>query len=237
MKWFKHDSFAATDPKLRKLRMKFGAEGYGLYWYILERIAAHVDVNDTGFELEDDEELIAADLGMGESRVVEALEYMAQIVLLEKAGSRYACPKMASRADRYTSRFLGKTNQGQTGGNQHTNYASCEHGVFTRSAQGRQMCAQSTPRIEENRREQNRRDKTVCAERISAPTEKIALPLKNGNDYLVTNDDLTEWRAAVPGVDVLAELRKMRLWLDANPSKRKTPKGIRRFVASWLSRE
>lgn len=34
----------------------------------------------------------------------------------------------------------------------------------------------------------------------------------------------------------MQELRKMRGWLDANPTKRKTSRGIRRFVNSWLSR-
>jgi hypothetical protein len=37
-------------------------------------------------------------------------------------------------------------------------------------------------------------------------------------------------------VDVFLELAKMESWLDANPAKRKTKKGIKRFVNSWLSR-
>ena len=36
MKWFKHDSNANTDAKLKRVRMKYGMQGYGLYWYCLE---------------------------------------------------------------------------------------------------------------------------------------------------------------------------------------------------------
>ena len=39
MKWIKHDTNANQDAKLKKLRMKYGLEGYGMYWYCLELIA------------------------------------------------------------------------------------------------------------------------------------------------------------------------------------------------------
>ena len=32
--WFKHDSTASIDAKLRRLKMQWGMEGYGLYWYL-----------------------------------------------------------------------------------------------------------------------------------------------------------------------------------------------------------
>jgi hypothetical protein len=48
--------------------------------------------------------------------------------------------------------------------------------------------------------------------------------------------DIIQWQKTYPAVDVFAELAKMESWLDANPSKSKTSKGIKRFVNSWLSR-
>ena len=33
MKWFKHDANASIDAKLKRLRLKYGMEGYGVYWY------------------------------------------------------------------------------------------------------------------------------------------------------------------------------------------------------------
>jgi hypothetical protein len=35
----------------------------------------------------------------------------------------------------------------------------------------------------------------------------------------------------------MQELRNMKGWCQDNPRKRKTKKGIRRFVGSWLARE
>lgn len=65
----------------------------------------------------------------------------------------------------------------------------------------------------------------------------ITLPLNDGSEFAVTQDDVNGWTDLYPAVDILQELRKMRGWCDANPRKRKTKSGIRRFIASWLARE
>jgi len=57
------------------------------------------------------------------------------------------------------------------------------------------------------------------------------------NEIGIREPDVAAWSKAFPGVDVAAELRKMVAWLDANPRRRKTVNGIRRFIVSWLSRE
>jgi hypothetical protein len=45
MKWFKHDSGAHNDEKIRDLIHEFGCEGYGVYMIILELIAEKIDAN------------------------------------------------------------------------------------------------------------------------------------------------------------------------------------------------
>jgi hypothetical protein len=47
---------------------------------------------------------------------------------------------------------------------------------------------------------------------------------------------MEEWQEAYPGIDVLAELRKVKIWAISNPKKRKTFTGMPRCVNSWLSR-
>jgi hypothetical protein len=37
--WFEHDYNAATDEKVLELRSRFGAEGYGVFWMLLETMA------------------------------------------------------------------------------------------------------------------------------------------------------------------------------------------------------
>ena len=60
--------------------------------------------------------------------------------------------------------------------------------------------------------------------------------LITGNIYQTEDADVIAWQRAYTKVDVHQELAAMESWLDANPAKRKTPKGIKRFINSWLSR-
>src|ERR1700677_178723 len=41
--WFKHDNNARNDEKILELRSKFGAEGYGIFWMIVETMAEDGD--------------------------------------------------------------------------------------------------------------------------------------------------------------------------------------------------
>lgn len=70
----------------------------------------------------------------------------------------------------------------------------------------------------------------------SAP-EVITIPLNDGSEYAVKQDDFNEWLTLYPAVDVMQELRKMRGWSQVNGAKRKTRKGIKRFIVNWLARE
>jgi hypothetical protein len=65
----------------------------------------------------------------------------------------------------------------------------------------------------------------------------IQLTLNDKTLYDVTQNDFNEYEELYPNVDVMQELRKMKGWLNANPTKRKTKRGIKRFINNWLSRE
>lgn len=60
--------------------------------------------------------------------------------------------------------------------------------------------------------------------------------LINGERYQVDDADVLAWQKAYKNCDVHAELLSMESWLDANPSRRKTKRGIKRFIDSWLKR-
>lgn len=60
---------------------------------------------------------------------------------------------------------------------------------------------------------------------------------RNGEkEWFLTESKFDEWVATFPGVDVLAECRKASQWLRDNPTKRKTARGMTRFLFSWLER-
>lgn len=71
----------------------------------------------------------------------------------------------------------------------------------------------------------------------TAPNQSgILLPLVDKSFYNVPMDKIALWSETYPAVDVEQELRRMIAWLDSNPTKRKTRRGIERFINGWLSR-
>lgn len=82
------------------------------------------------------------------------------------------------------------------------------------------------------------RDAEDSAEPQAASTPPaISLPLNDGTEYSVTVEQCQEWAGLYPAVDVIQQLRNMRGWLDANPAKRKTKRGINAFIVRWLAKE
>src|SRR5512137_320701 len=106
MKWFKHDSDASNDAKLKKLRLKYGAQGYGIYWYCLELIARNVEKHNLTFELEHDAELIADDFKLSSDLVQHIMTFMVELELFENTNGIVSCLKMASRTDEYTQKLI-----------------------------------------------------------------------------------------------------------------------------------
>ena len=47
---------------------------------------------------------------------------------------------------------------------------------------------------------------------------------------------MAKWRETFPHLDVIQEARKMLLYLEDNPAKRKTFGGMGKFTGGWLGR-
>lgn len=81
--------------------------------------------------------------------------------------------------------------------------------------------------------------KDICPEPEPALdlTAAISFILNDNSEYWIFEDQVKEWTELFPAVDVMQELRKMKNWLNSNPSRRKTKRGILRFVNGWLCKE
>lgn len=73
--------------------------------------------------------------------------------------------------------------------------------------------------------------KTPCRQGV------IDLLLNNQSSYPVAQEEIERWKELYPAVDIMQELRKMAGWLEANPARRKTVRGIKPFIVGWLARE
>lgn len=67
-------------------------------------------------------------------------------------------------------------------------------------------------------------------------TETVfTLPLKGNGSHAICQSDIQALQELYPSVDILQQLRHMKGWLQSNPAKRKTCKGINRFIHNWLA--
>ena len=70
---------------------------------------------------------------------------------------------------------------------------------------------------------------------VDQPTQ-YWIPLNTGEEWHVATSYLAELHELFPTIDIEQELLTMRAWCSASPERRKTSRGIKRFIVSWLSR-
>ena len=94
-------------------------------------------------------------------------------------------------------------------------------------------------------REEKRREEDKVAKATSVPRPAKADPgpladhgftLSNGSLWRPTVSKVHEWQATFPVMDLDAQLRLAGQWLKDNPAKRKTERGMHRFLFAWLER-
>ena len=80
---------------------------------------------------------------------------------------------------------------------------------------------------------------SYCAAPETAATPPFIVFPCNGaqKEREIPEDAVEEWAKLYPAVDVRQELRNMLGWLNANPTKRKTYRGVLKFINGWLARE
>lgn len=244
MKWFKHDSDASSDAKIKKLVIRHGAIGYAVYFHCLELIAGNVSNDNITFELEHDSEIIADNLRIkgtaeksGVQVVEEIMHYIVQLKLFENHDGRITCFKMIKRLD--------SSMTGNPAFRKLIADAKKSHDLMDES-HDTVMMRHDSVMLEENRIEKNRKEENIntCSE----------LPKKNGSieadkpvyctiitntgwEYPITTDLVELWKTTFPAVNIEQQLLSMKSWSVTHPKNRKTKGGMLAFVNNWLSRE
>jgi hypothetical protein len=244
MKWFKHDSDASSDAKIKKLVIRHGAIGYAVYFHCLELIAGNVSNDNITFELEHDSEIIADNLRIkgtaeksGVQVVEEIMHYIVQLELFENHDGRITCFKMIKRLD--------SSMTGNPAFRKLIADAKNSHDLIGES-HDTVMMRHDSVMLEENRIEKNRKEENIntCSE----------LPKKNGSieadkpvyctiitntgwEYPITTDLVELWKTTFPAVNIEQQLLSMKSWSVTHPKNRKTKGGMLAFVNNWLSKE
>lgn len=78
--YFDHDYSARNDQKILKLRAKYGLEGYGFFWCLIESMAE----DSTGYIDGSAIDVLSLSYGLAIEKVKEFIDYMVCIQLIEK---------------------------------------------------------------------------------------------------------------------------------------------------------
>jgi len=88
---------------------------------------------------------------------------------------------------------------------------------------------------EGNGEEGNGSGDSATPQSVEPPT--LTLTLNDKSEHPVYATSIAEWQATYPGVNVPQQLREMKAWCTANPTNRKTKRGIEAFIVRWLGKE
>ncbi len=89
MNFFGHDSNASNDPRIKKLIARYGFEGSGLYWHMIELITRHMDPpREQSCELQEDIETLAYAGRLDSEKCDEIVKFMIELGLFEITKSK-----------------------------------------------------------------------------------------------------------------------------------------------------
>lgn len=71
---------------------------------------------------------------------------------------------------------------------------------------------------------------------VAAPILLLYPTVGDETGWRLRQAQVDEWATAYPNVDVMAECRRALAWVKANPGRRKTARGMPKFINAWLAR-
>jgi hypothetical protein len=108
MRWFKHLTQSHEDERLCALRDLMGQEGYGMWWSILERIAANMEGQNPPTSLEFSAKNWAKFLGVSVGKFSKFIEILQKTLLMsvEVSGQsvKLNCPNLLKYKDEYSKK-------------------------------------------------------------------------------------------------------------------------------------
>lgn len=250
--YFPFDVDFFSDKKIKILKSRFGVDGISIYLYLLCEIYR----NGYYIELDDDYMyIIADDLGMTGEKVKQVMEYLFGRSLLIKSTLPESVTIITSHGIQCRFQEAVKVRAAKSGVEvdkriwllseqetlpfikytQNSGFSENNESFSEKNPSKSEIYAIKESKVKKSKEKNN----IYCTEPekpTSAPPV-ITLPLNDNTDYGITQDDVDHWKELYPAVDVMTELRKMKGWCEGNPAKRKTRRGIARFVNAWLAKE
>lgn len=249
--YFPFDVDFFSDKKIKILKSRFGVDGITIYLYLLCEIYR----NGYYIELDDDYVyIIADDLGMTGEKVKQVMEYLFGRSLLTKSILPESVTIITSHGIQCRFQEAVKGRAAKSGvevdkriwllNEQETlpfiKYTpNSDFSENNESFSEKNLSKSEIYAIKESKVNKSKEKNIYCTEPEKPPSAPpvITLPLNDNTEHEITQVDVDHWKELYPAVDVMTELRKMKGWCEGNPAKRKTRRGIVRFVNTWLAKE
>ena len=228
------------DAKFELIEAEFGLTGFGVVVHLLQEI-----YGKAGYYIEWTEEvalLFARKVGLGGNAVSEIVEasirrgmfdqekYDKYRVLTSKGIQKRYFEAVSRRKALEVDFNILLIDVAQILPN-----VNIQHGNVNILSKNADISKQS--KVEESRVEKSKGEYIGTEPQAASMPPVIFLPLNDGTEYPISQEQCHEWAGLYPAVDVIQQLRQMRAWLIANPRRRKTARGINGFIVNWLSRE
>jgi hypothetical protein len=107
MKWYKQETSAHNDEKIRELIHEFGCEGYGVYIIILELVGEKIDDNLSPL-ISISDRVLREKCRVSHQKLTKILSFFDQkVMVFSNLNGKYwdiSCPNMLNRLDNWTKR-------------------------------------------------------------------------------------------------------------------------------------
>ena len=259
MEWFRHDTDAHVDIKVRKLLRDDGLKAYGLYWLVVELLYIY------GGSISDDDLREELSFTGGD----DLLDELKEKRLLTCEDGVWSCQRVIEEIAFNEENRQKKSSAGKKGNDvrwaEHRRamamQSQCDSTASQNNRKASQNIAPNQTKPEPDNTEsssyknvsqliRNNSDSCKSADTHDAPAPKkgpeagapekktyITIINNRGEEVPIYQDLVDMWAKTYPAVDVKAELQRMKSWAISNPTQRKTSQGMTRFCDNWLKRE
>lgn len=94
----------------------------------------------------------------------------------------------------------------------------------------------SMPNQEQEQEQEHKRKELSEKPKPVSSDSPFSLPCEDGSEFIFDDIYLAAARKAYPQIDIAMQIAKARAWLEGNPTKKKTRRGMKKFLNGWLAR-
>jgi hypothetical protein len=244
--WFKHDVCSLSDDKLSALILEYGAEGYAVFYAVIEALYENNGNPISVLTLK----RIAKDLRLDNSRVLEIADYAASEDcgnLLVKSKNGYESARVTrsiteseetskKRKEAIKNRWKNTKSEKINTIVSKTDTNVCQNDTDKDKDKDKDRDISISPNVEiENICLSSTLDKPRA--RAGEETQKPIIYLNDGGCFQVTDKYVFSKQKAYPKVDVMAELWKIDSKTQTTPQARPARINIDGYVNAWLQNE